>query len=70
MIRRLRKLYYRIFVRYKRLELIYVDWRKADSLIKQNQNGPEDQQWHIAKEEDTDRTYSMVYLERKIRITQ
>lgn len=39
-------------------------------MIKANEGKPASEQWVIAKEEDTNSSYGMVYLERKERITK
>lgn len=66
----MKKLFYKIFKRYRRLELKLVMWPEADKMIKANKGKPASEQWVIAKEEDTNSSYGMVYLERKERITK
>lgn len=66
----LRKIYYKLFPTFKRLELQCMRYDEADQLIKRNIGKAPEQQWDIAKEEDTNTVYGIVYLERKIRITQ
>ena len=70
MIQKLRRLYFRLFKRYRRLELRCVSYPEGDRLIRENAEGPEDGRWHIAKEEDDSPLIGMsVYLERRERIT-
>jgi hypothetical protein len=60
----LRKLYLKIFPRYRRIELAFVHYDskgRADKLIAEG--------WTIAKEEDTNGAIGWVYLERRERIT-
>ena len=65
----LRKLYYKIFPTYRRLELKFVNYSEGDKLIRQSAGKPESEKWVIAKpEEDRNRRLGMVYLERKERI--
>lgn len=55
--------------KYKRLELKLVSYPEADKMLKATWNKPEAERWVLAtKEEDTNKMYGMVYLERKIRI--
>lgn len=65
----MKKLFYKIFKRYKRLELKFCSWDEGDRLIKANQFGIEEEQWHIANEEDNNKSIGWVWLERKKRIT-
>lgn len=64
----LKKLYYKIFKRYRRLELKFVTYSEGDKLIRANERKAESDQWVLAKEEDTNHVIGMVYLERKERI--
>lgn len=64
----MKKLFYKIFKRYRRLELKFVIWPEADKMIKANEGKPASEQWVIAKEEDTNKAYGYVFLERKERI--
>jgi hypothetical protein len=64
----MKKLFYRLFKRYKILEKKFVPYAEADQLIKCSSGKPEDQRWVLAKEEDTNKCYGMVYLCRKERI--
>lgn len=64
----LRKLYYKVFKRYRRIEMKMFSWQEADILIRQNEGRPEDQQWGIAEEEDKNHMIGFVFLERKERI--
>lgn len=65
-----RRLYYQLIPTYKRLELKLCSYGEADVLIRQNaQFEDKTQHWVLAKEEDTNRFYGYVYIERKERIT-
>jgi hypothetical protein len=66
----IRKIFYALFKRYKRLELRCFTYAEGDKLLRANNGKPEDQQWVLAKEEDTNRKYGMVYLQRRVRITK
>lgn len=66
----LRRLYYRVFKRYRRLELQGMSWEDADNAIMENPNKPEGAQWHIAPEEDNNRAIGLVWMERRVRITE
>lgn len=68
MIKRLRKLWLLWFPKYQRLELSQFSYSAADFMIRQSEGKPEDQQWVIAKEEDTNKCIDIVYLERRRRI--
>lgn len=63
------KLYYKIFPTYEILEIRFVNYWEGDRLIKESSGKPESEQWDIAKEEDTNRVFGMVYVCRKKRIT-
>lgn len=65
----LRKLWLRIFPRYRRLELRFVNYGEGDRLIRESAGRGEGEQWEIAKEEDQNTEYGMVFLERRERIT-
>lgn len=66
MIRALRRLYYRLVPRYRRLEIVFVPYAKADALIRGNLGKPESEQWVLAQpEEDRNRAFGHAYLERK-----
>lgn len=61
------KLWFKIIPTYDRLELKFLNWTDADILLKQNSNKPDEEKWHLAKEENTNQIIGMVYLERKKR---
>lgn len=63
-----RRLYYKLFKRYRRIELKFVSYTEGDKMIKETWDKPENEKWGLAKEEDNNRIYGMVYLERKERI--
>jgi len=63
-----KKQYYKRFATYKRLEVQLVPYNVGDNMLRDSEGKPEDQQWHLAKEEDTNRAYGYVFLERKVRI--
>jgi hypothetical protein len=65
----LRKLYYKIFKRYRRLEFELVPYAEAAFRIHESVGKTESEQWVIAPEEDNNYRPLMVYVERKERIT-
>lgn len=68
----LRKIYYRLVKRYRRLEFKSCTYAEADRLIKATYDKPEADQWVIATEEDRNFIGGMVglvFLERRERIT-
>jgi hypothetical protein len=64
----LRRLFYRLFPRYHRLELRCVPYKEADQLLRENEGKRLSDQWRIAPEEDFNRIYCSVWLERRARI--
>ena len=65
----LRRLYFRIFKHYRRLEIRAVSYSEGDRLIRQSEGKPESQQWVLAKEEDSNPLIGvLVYLERRERV--
>lgn len=64
----IKKLYYKLFPRYKVLETKFVTYLEGDQMIRDTHDKPESEKWVLAKEEDDNRAYGMVYLCRKIRI--
>ena len=65
----LRRLYYRLFTRYKRLELRKCSYAEGDDLITTTFHLDEPLQWQIAvPEEDKNQAFNVVFLERKVRI--
>ncbi len=64
----MKKLFYRIFKCYRRLELRHVSYTEGDVMIRQNEGKPQSEQWVLAKEEDNNSLMGTVYLERKERI--
>lgn len=65
----MKKLFYKLFKRYKVLETRFVSYAEADELIFLSSNKPEGEKWVLAKEEDTNFDIGRVYLCRKIRLT-
>lgn len=66
----LKKWKLRRFPQYRRLEYRQVGYDEANELIKACADKPYEQQWHIAKEENTNRCFGIVCLERRERILQ
>lgn len=66
----MRKLYYRIFKRYRHLEIRFLSYAEGDKLIRESAGKTFGEQWRLAKEEDTNNVIGWVYLERKERITE
>lgn len=65
----LRSLYYKLFKRYERLEFRAVSYREGDRLIRESVGKPEHEQWVLAiPEEDHNRMFGVVMLERRKRI--
>lgn len=66
----LRKLYFKIFKHYRRLEFKGFSYSEADKLVRQNDGKQESEQWVLAKEEDGNMLVGIiVFLERRQRIT-
>ena len=66
---RMRRIYFKIFRHYRRLEFRAASYSDADKLIRGNVGKPESEQWILAKEEDTNPFFSLVvFLERRERI--
>ena len=69
--RRLRRWYYGIFKRYRRLETRFASYSEADGLIRQNGGKPEREQWVLAlPEEDNNRVIGRVFIARQERILE
>jgi hypothetical protein len=68
--RTLKSLYYRIFKRYRRLELKLCTYAEGDKLIRASAGKAESETWVLAiPEEDNNRAFGVVYLERRERIS-
>ena len=65
----IKRLYYKVFKCYRRLDYRFLRYDEADDLIKNNEGKPEHEQWVIAKEEDNN-SGVFVYLERRERILE
>jgi hypothetical protein len=69
LLRALKSLYYRIFKRYRRLELRLCTYEEADALLRaQGIPGNPDEGWRIAIEEGGSYVIGVVYMERRERI--
>ena len=68
--KRLKKIYYKLFPHYRVLETRFVSYPEADKMIRLTEDSSESEKWVLAKEEDTNRIIGMVYLCRKIRIVE
>ncbi len=67
----MRRLYYRLFKRYRVLERVMVHYRQADRMLCDTAKLPEPQRWIIdIKREDANRGYGWVHLLRRERISQ
>lgn len=65
----IRKLYFKIFKRYRRLEIRVVSYAEGDRLIRGNAAKPAREQWVLAiPEEDNNGMLNIVFLERRERI--
>ena len=68
--KRLRKLWLRIFPKYVVFERLYVSYTEANNLIVETEFKPEVERWVIDPEfEDGNRVVGFVYLCRRTRIT-
>ena len=66
----LRKLFLKLFPRYRRLEFKACSYAEGDRLIRESVGKPESEQWVLAKEEDSNHAIGLVVmLERRERIT-
>lgn len=71
MIRFFRKLYFKVFKHYRRLELRGTSYTEADRLFQKNSQCAETEQWFLAKEEDYNMCIGLVvFMERKERIRE
>jgi len=70
MIKKLKKMWLYFFKRYRRLEFKLCTYAEGDRLIRASAGKPEREQWIIAPEEDRNRAFGVVYLERRERITE
>ncbi len=71
MIKWLRRLYLKYFPDYEILETCFVDYGRADQMIKESANKPEGLQWHIYPLlEDFNQAIGYVYLYRRKRISK
>lgn len=66
----LRRIFYRVFPRYTRLELVCLSWSDAEKLLIEFAGDTGPGQWRIAPEEDHNETLGVVWLERRVRITE
>lgn len=64
----MKKLFYKIFKRYKVLETKFVTYDEGDKMLRETHDKSESEKWVLAKEEDTNQIIGMVYLCRKERI--
>lgn len=66
----MKRLFYKIFKRYRRLEFAALSYSEADKLFRENPGKQECDQWVLAKEEDSNRSFGVVvFMERRERIT-
>jgi hypothetical protein len=67
-----RRLYFRLFKRYRRLEHRFVSYKEADRLIRATHHLPDEgDRWELAlPEEDHNRVPFMVHLCRQVRIVE
>lgn len=66
----LRRLYFKIVPHYRRIELRFVPYGRANYLLSSSVGRPERSQWRLAKEEDYNRHIGLVALERRERIVE
>jgi len=55
---------------FREIEVKLLPYNEANELLKQNGGKMEDQQWGLAKAEDTNIAYGYVFLARRERITK
>lgn len=66
---RLRRLYFKIFKHYRRLEFRAVSYAEGDRLIRASVGKQESEKWVLAlPEEDNNRAFGIVMLKRRERI--
>jgi hypothetical protein len=68
--KRLVRLYYKLFPHYTVLETKWFKYSTADMLIKETADKSEAERWVLAKEEDKNRVMGIVCLCRKVRIIE
>ena len=69
--RLIRRLYYRLFTTYKRLELRKCSYAEGDALVTGSFFKDEAEQWQLAiPEEDKNQAFDVVFLERRVRIRE
>ncbi len=68
--KKLRKLYFKLFKCYRRLEFRCMTYAEADMKLKANAGKSERDQWRIANEENNNWIIDMVMMERRERITE
>lgn len=67
----IRRLYFRVFKRYRSIERRFVSYAEADKLIDSSVGKPESEQWIIDFErENENQCYGFVHMQRRVRITQ
>lgn len=64
----IRKSYFRIFKRYRRLEVRRCSYAEANQLIGDTERLPEPERWELAEEENHNPNIGIVWLERRERI--
>ena len=64
----LKRIYYRVFPHYRRLESGLFDYATANKMIRGNEGKPDSECWVIANEEDHNTSRAIVFLERRERI--
>ena len=64
----LKKIYFKIFKKYRRTDFRACTWEEGDALLRANVGKPESEQWRIADEENGNRLMRIVYLERRVRV--
>jgi hypothetical protein len=66
----MKKIFYKIFKRYKVLETKFVTYKEGDKMCRDTHDKPEEEKWVLAKEEDSNRIIGMVYLCRRVRLME
>lgn len=65
-----RRLWFSAVPTYRRIEVLYTTYQHADELMKKNAERIPANRWRLAREEDKNRNFDMVFIERRERITE
>lgn len=65
----MKKLFFKIFKRYRILEEKFVTWEQGDKMLRETDGLNETERWQLSPKEDSNTVIGMVWLCRKERIT-